>query len=270
MKHLLLIAASGLALTLAGCSGAAKPKALTKLDCPATEGELTRVSAAPDGKTCAYTNANGEEVTLQIMPVKGDASQTLAALEKSLQIPPDAHAPAPTGAQAEADRAAAAAEAQREVDEAMADSHAAEAEARGDSKTVAVKGLGRVEADADGERARVDLPGIHIDADDQDAKIQIGSIKIDTDEDQATVRWIRDVRLKGEQLSRSKNGLRATFLYTGDGLPDGYRYVGYDAGGPKSGPLAVAVIRAKSKPNGADRQAVSDDVQKLVRRNGGV
>jgi hypothetical protein len=78
----------------------------------------------------------------------------------------------------------------------------------------------------------------------------------------------RDVRLRGEALSRDRRGLRATFIYTGKDLPDGYRFVGYEAGGPKAGPITVAVV--KSKIDGEDNGDIYPDVKKLVRRNGGV
>ena len=81
MKTTLLIAAS--ALTLAGCQGASN--SVAKLDCPATEGDLTRVSISDDGKTCAYQSADGAEVSLELVPVVGDAQSTLSALYSKLK-----------------------------------------------------------------------------------------------------------------------------------------------------------------------------------------
>jgi hypothetical protein len=114
----------------------------------------------------------------------------------------------------------------------------------------------------------VRLPGIHIDAGDEDAQVKIGGLTINAQDDEATVRMSRDVRLKGEALSRQKRGVRATFIYTGKNLPDGYRLVGYEAAGPKTGPLTVAVV--KSKSDGEDGGEVYGDVKRLVRRNAGV
>ena len=74
--------------------------------------------------------------------------------------------------------------------------------------------------------------------------------------------------LNGEALSREKRGLRATCIYTGKDLPAGYRYVGYEAGGPKCGPLTIAKIRSKIDTESGDR--INHDVRELVRRNGGV
>ena len=78
----------------------------------------------------------------------------------------------------------------------------------------------------------------------------------------------RDVRLRGEALNPEKRGMRATFIYTGDDLGDGYRYVGYEAGGPKRGPITVAVVKSKTEDH--DDNDLYGAVKKLVRRNGGV
>ena len=78
----------------------------------------------------------------------------------------------------------------------------------------------------------------------------------------------RDVRLRGEALNPNRRGVRATFIYTGVDLPAGYRFVGYEAGGPKRGPITVAIVKSKSEgPDGGD---LYPDVKKLVRKNGGV
>jgi len=65
-------------------------------------------------------------------------------------------------------------------------------------------------------------------------------------------------------------GMTAGDLPTTTGNPDqgaeGYRFVGYEAGGPKAGPLTVAVVRSRK----ADADRISGDVVRLVRLNGGV
>ena len=38
------------------------PKRLTRLDCPETQGALTRIGASADGRSCAYVAQNGGEV----------------------------------------------------------------------------------------------------------------------------------------------------------------------------------------------------------------
>lgn len=115
----------------------------------------------------------------------------------------------------------------------------------------------------------VDLPGLHVRANDGDdqAEVKIGPVTIKADDGGALVRSSRDVRLKGQSLSPTKNGYRASFLLAGDKLKDGYRVAGYEAAGPRTGPLAVAVYTARTEH--ADLSAKKSIVQ-LVRRNGGV
>lgn len=251
MKTTLLIAAS--ALTLAGCQGASPPVA--KLDCPTTEGDLTRVSITDDGKACAYQSADGAEVSLELIPVVGDAQSTLAKIEAALRSTPGA--PSADTAERQADTAnlnAIAAEATRVQAEAAADA-GLDADRRQDS-------------DRKADNASVDLPGIHVSGDSETAKVRIGPLSVDADGDDTTVNIYREVRMRGEALSREKRGLRATFIYTGQDLPAGYGYIGYEAGGPKTGPLTVARVRSKAGTKSGDN--INQDVRELVRRNGGV
>jgi len=80
------------------------------------------------------------------------------------------------------------------------------------------------------------------------------------------VRMSRDVRLRGEAFSPRRNGFRATYILAREDLKDGWKSVGYEAAGPKNGPITVAVFKAHE---GRHRD-VSEDVKRLVRRNGGV
>jgi hypothetical protein len=279
MKLLALAAASSLAL-MAGACAQTKPAARVALDCPATQGDLTRTGVAADRKSCTYRTGDGGEVSLQLIPVTGSPGATLKALETSLvgdavrahdaaaikDAATDASAAA-ADAEATADDARrVAAEAERDAAQAAA---TAEAHANGPSLTIRKddKVIGTV-SDGNGETAHVRLPGIRIDAGDEDAQVKIGGLSINAQNDEATVRISRDVRLKGEALSRQKRGVRATFIYTGKNLPDGYRLVGYEAAGPKTGPLTVAVV--KSKSDSEDGGEVYGDVKRLVRRNAGV
>ena len=76
------------------------------------------------------------------------------------------------------------------------------------------------------------------------------------------------MRLRGEALNPQRRGVRATFIYTGHDLPEGFRFVGYEAGGPKTGPITVAVV--KSKLDDDVGSEIYPDVKRLVRKNGGV
>ena len=259
MKTLLLLAASALALT--ACQRPATLKA--RLECPPTEGSLTRVSAAADGQSCVYRESDGAQITLTRMPVKGDAVATLAALEAELTtlggspVASSADTTAAPGVAAEAARVVAEARADAGIDAAVEE---------------AVEGRPRIQAKVDTEtgeeHTQVDFPGLHIKAEGDKANVQVGPIhiKADGDSSTATIKIYRDVRMRGEALSREKRGLRATFIYAGDDLTGGYKYLGYEASGPKKGPIVVAVVKSTADSRHDD---MYDDVQTLVRRNGG-
>jgi hypothetical protein len=254
MKTALLIAVS--ALSVAACSQSDKARTIARLDCPTTEGDLTRVSVSGDGKACIYRSAEGAEVSLELTALTGDVQATLDRVEAQL-----------VGERAAAVGAAETTAPALASQDTAADAARARAEAAADAKAGAHSGgIGTI--DADSETTRVDLPGIHITAKDEDANVQIGPLHVDASDDKATVKIFRNVRMKGEALSREKRGVRASFIYTGKDLPSGYRYIGYQAGGPKTGPLTIAKVRIKSGAESGDD--IRHDVEELVRRNAGV
>ncbi|WP_309645534.1 hypothetical protein [Phenylobacterium sp.] len=268
MKTTLLIAASALALSACGSGGA---RAVAKLTCPSTEGDLTRVSASADGKSCAYRSSDGAEVTLELVAVQGDVQATLDGIEAALRSKPGPLSLEAKQTQAQVGAAIADAEAAKaRLGSVAAEVARVQAEAAADagvSVRAGAIGVGTVDA-ADGEVTRVDLPGIHINTRGEQANVRIGALRVDANDEDTTVKIFRDVRLRGEALAREKRGVRATFIYTGKDLPSGYRYVGYEAGGPKAGPLTVAKVKSKVDTESGDN--IYHDVQDLVRRNGGV
>ncbi|CAN7391982.1 hypothetical protein LJR164_002439 [Phenylobacterium sp. LjRoot164] len=261
MKAALLLVAS--ALTLAACNRE-PPRAVAKLDCPSTEGELTRISIAADGKSCAYRSSDGAEVSLELTQIADTPQQTLARIEAELRSTPGPMTPEAEAAQAEAGAKIATAAAMKANVGAMA----AEV-ARVHAEAAADAGLSVSSSKLDDAGSnRIDLPGVHVSESGDSANVRIGPLRVDADGEDTTVNIYRDVRMRGEALSREKRGLRATFIYTGKDLPAGYRYVGFEAGGPKSGPLTVAKVRSKLDTESGDK--IYHDVQELVRRNGGV
>jgi len=273
-KPLLLLAAASL-LPLAACSsGAQAPRAA--LDCPATQGELTRTDAAADGKSCTYASNGGAEITLRLVPVTGSAYATLDQLEAALVAEDESAAKTKAleaGATADARPGpVSAGDTRRAAEEAAQDAAGVEVSANGGSDgggvDVRVKG-GKVVVAEGGSTTRVNLPGIQIEADENEdsASIRIGPLHVNASGDEARIRIRRDVRLKGEALSREKRGVRATFILGDRGGEQG-RFLGYEAGGPKTGPLAVAVVRGAGKLDHSDE--VYDDMKRLVRKNGGV
>lgn len=217
-------------LTLAGCGGANKAARRTALDCPPTQGALKLASVSPDAHTCAYADTDGDEVSLRLLPVVGSPQATLQPIERELQalVPP---------ARPEAGATATAA--------ATADD----------------------DGDGDGDRADITLPGVRIQAAGDKAHVRVGSLHVDAGGAGAVIREARDTRLQGEQLSTQRRGYRATYIVARSDLPDGLTSVGYEAGGPKAGPLTVAVLKMKSSRGG---ERIHRDVRRLVRRNGGI
>jgi hypothetical protein len=301
MKALALCAVSALALSTAACAQRdSHSAAMTgRLDCPEQAGDLKRTSISPDGKSCEYQIADGAHVSLKLVALDAKGPDTLLTrLETDLR----AEAATDEGVQtAETDAAKAveearqdAAEAQKAEAEARADSEKAwsasdsardaseisEVERTVDSKlkerglsegdqsaSVVLPGV-RIDADGKDDSAHISMPGVRIDAEGDGAAIRLGRMHIDTDNDKAVVKAVSDVRLRGEGLARTKRGIQAMFVYAGDNLGGGYKYVGYEVAGPKTGPLTVAII--KSKKSGGFHGDVYGDVKRLVRRNGGV
>jgi hypothetical protein len=267
MRLLAFAAVSVLALGASACAPRVDYAHRTRLDCPDRQGELRRTGAAADGKSCTYAANDGTEVNLQLTPVNGDANTTLSALETSLVGPATpaaadaSNAAKPPNPPANPATPASGGDAARAAREASADAGAA-----GDKDHVWNSG-DRHDGDGDDDHAHVSLPGLHIDADGDNAKIDVAGVHIDANDENATVHVVHDVRLRGQGFSRERNGLRATFIAKRDNLPDGYRFVGYQASGPKAGPLTIAVVKSRDDIGNGDR--LYRDIERLVRRNGG-
>lgn len=209
------------AVVLSGC-GANHASQRTALDCPQSQGTLKRTSVSGDGRTCIYADADGDEVSLRLIPVAGTPQATLASIERELQalLPP-----------------------------------AAPAAAKADDKA----------GEKDEDRADITLPGVRIQAAGANANVQVGTLHVDATDSGAVFREARDTRLVGEQLSMRRRGYRASYIVARNDLPGGLSAVGYEAGGPRTGPLTVAVLKMKSQD-----QVIHRDIRRLVRRNAGI
>lgn len=239
MNRLMLLAAGVAALSLGAChreihhGGWHEPlKTITRLDCPDSQGQLKRVSAAPDGLTCAYQGDN-TDVTLRLISLtNGDAQAVLTPIETELKalMPPPAP-PAPPAAPG--------------------------APAAGDN-----------------DKVSIDFPGLHVRADNGNAEVKVGGVHVDADDNgSAQVRVGGDTAVSANdggaeihQGRSSDEGTRATFILASDKMPSGYHVVGYEARGPKAGPLIVAVVKSKADHN---EHGVFDDMKALVRHNVG-
>jgi hypothetical protein len=281
MKPLFMLSACGLALvSLSACGPTTPATARVALDCPSDQGDLKLSTVAADKKTCTYASRNGDQVSLRLIPVSSTYEAALLPIETELQGEQEAATPAtdakaagtPVDTKAAKASATDAAKAAKEAEnDAFSDLRKARKDGDGDhdngSDHVSIAG-GTIVADsgAHGDHANINLPGIHISADDDKANVSVGGVHVDAGEDGATVRMSRDVRLRGEAMSRDRRGFRSTYILAKDNLKDGWKAVGYEAAGPKSGPITVAVFKAHH----GDHHDVSEDVKRLVRKNAGV
>jgi hypothetical protein len=231
--HLALLATA--AVSAAGCTRPADPTRRTALDCPQVQGALTRTGVSADGRTCTYSSSRGDQIALRLLPVTSTPEAALRPVEAELQtlVPaaPTVQKVAKSGKSAE-----------DEDDDADEES-----------------------TDDTGDHAQVDLPGIHVDAQGDKANVNIGSLHINAGGAGAVVHETHNVRLRGEALALQRRGYRAVYIVARSDLPGGLASVGYEAGGPRKGPLAVAVVRMKTE--GDD---IYKDVRRLLRRNAGI
>src|SRR5690606_8173458 len=152
-------------------------KVVDALQCPQTQGVLTRKGSARADGSCVYGGPRGSEVILQLVQLDGRSStEALKSFENRLTSDlPEAVA------EVEAENARIAADAAR----AEADAARAEAEAStGDSAQVRMPGL---RVDAQGDKATVRLPGMKIEADGDRANIRIGGLTIRADDKSSRV-----------------------------------------------------------------------------------
>jgi hypothetical protein len=275
MRTALLISASISLLALAACSPRIEVngsehrdrvsrtplKTISKLDCPEKQGELRKVSAAADGQSCVYAGAEAEVVLRLLAMPGGDAEAALAPIEADLKTLMPAR-----------------------------------------KTMVATQGV-----KAEGDTARIRLPGVSIDAHGDKADIKIGGLTINANDDTAEVRVSKNLVVRDGDASRSVqvsetesrkstvvrassdeagdvdikadrdgaeirhrrggDGVRATLILASDKATSGYRVVGYEARGPKGGPMAVAIVKAKDR-DGGDHD-IFKDMKALVRHNVG-
>lgn len=227
-------------------------RVIDRLDCPEKQGYLKRINVAPDGQSCAYAT---DKATVELRLVKltsGDAESALTPIEAELKsvMPPPPPPPKPPNAKS--------------------------------------KG-----------HTSIHLPGVNIDSNEHGADIRIGHLTINSDGGAAEVKINKNVNLSdddrksavagaasddehgdgdvsinasngGAEIKARKAGdnlVRSTFILANDKAPKGYRLAGYEARGPKGGPLAVAVVKAKTRDTGD--HDIFKDMKALLRHNVG-
>ena len=236
MNRIALLAAGCAVLALAACDhpDAARQRAeralqvVSKLDCPETQGQLTRVSATAD--SCVYS-ADGAEVVLKLVKLNGaEPAKALAPIEAELKaLMPQADKPAEPAA-----------------------------------------------ITADGEDVSIKLPGINIEAKgDGTAKVDVAGAQINADDEGAEVRVERNVRVDGKTVEsashrrrRGSDEVMARFILASDTTTGEWSVVGYEARGPKGGPLVVGTLKAKDGQDGENHD-LFEDISDLIRHNVG-
>lgn len=241
------------ALSLAACDGrrvnahgsiddgqpAGMLRAVTTLECPDHQGELTRVRTAPDGLSCDYAGPKGAEVTLKLVKA-GDAGTRgiLVDLERELNAMMPSIAAKLARANADADRADAAAAANdaaaealdRAADKAEADAEraqalaekaraladrdsagAAAAQARADAVAARLAARdragdtpGRSGRNGDGENVHVALPGLRVNTQGDKADVRLPGISVKADGDNADVR-VGPITIKADDSTGNVN-----------------------------------------------------------------
>ena len=258
--------------TTASSDGADKGvlRVVDTLQCPDTQGVLTRKGLAPNGAvSCVYGGPKGAEVVLHLVKLDGrTAAEALQDFERQMtaSLP---EAGARFGAEAaRADRQAAAAD----QDAADADAQAAANDAQDSAQDEASVRAPGVDIRAKGDDASVRLPGLRIETRGDNASVRIGGINIQSRDGSGTRTETSNVSVDTSGHSTRVRTIapgaatRMTFFIADDQpSASGWRRVGFEARGPEGGPIVVATIRSKDRRN----DDVFDAAKALVTLNVG-
>jgi hypothetical protein len=161
-RMLMVAGAAASALWMTSCTpphrhqhDGARLKTIDTLDCPDSQGDLTRKSQSADGKTCTYADGSGSLVTLQLVAVNGgDPKNVLTPIEEDLK----AELPPKTGEKSDNDGS----NGRVDIDLPGIHIHASGKDGDKDDAKIDIGGGAK-----NGE------PGVSIDAHDKDARISI-------------------------------------------------------------------------------------------------
>lgn len=297
----LLLAAVGVASTLAGCHrhdyGDRAVAVTTRLDCPSEQGELHRTDAASDGRSCRYAGRDGQEVTLAYLALDGRSPQeALQATEAALRADVPAAAAAEPGSlrSAAGDEVDKPGHADRDDDDKDDDDRDTGGSAR-DAPSVPgaptpprppappqVDGAWSASShrddpgrDESGDRVHINLPFLHVDADGSGrAHVRTFGVDVQADGDGAAVHTpgggAIDAHHGGAEMRFGSVGRRRAdlvyILASDHAGPQGFRSGAYVARGPSDGPLVLAVSRSR-EGSGRSREGDLHDVKRLVNAN---
>ena len=191
------------------------------LACPDKVGALTRTYQAADGQSCDYRGRDHEQAHIQRLDLAGQPVRTaLAPIEAALRpLIPARAGPSPTAV--------------------------ASSDDDGDDSSNS----------ADGDHAKVDLPGIHVRANGDKAEVKVFGITVNANGENADVNLgggerstvvqagANGAEVRFEDISNGNARLMLALLADKAG-PSGLHAVGYLARGPATGPLAVATFKS--------------------------
>lgn len=229
-------------------------RVIDRLDCPERQGALRRISVAEDGQSCAYESATAS-VDLRLVRLNGgDAEAALSPIEAELKgvMPPPPPTPKPPH------------------------------QMKGDKNHASSIHLPGLSIDTNGEAADIRIGHLTINSDGGAAEVKVNkNVSVKSDDGKGTVNITADedhgdgdvaIRASdgGAEIRARKGGrddVRSTLIIANDKAPKGFRLAGYEARGPKGGPLAVAVVKAKTRDT--DDHDLFKDMKALVRHNVG-
>jgi hypothetical protein len=209
-------------------------RAVSALDCPATQGALSRTSQAPDGRSCDYQSPDGEIVHLRLISLDGRSAQEAMAPTKS-----ELHALVPIY-----NKPVPAVDRNEPGDRADIDLPFFHIHARGDHTEVRMFGI---KVHSEGDNADVNVGHGH-----KHTVVHAGA---------------GGAEVLAEDIGRS-NAAMVYVLAADKRAASGFWTVGYVAKGPAKGPLVVGEFRSVQKHNGhnvGDRD--HNDIGRLIDRN---
>lgn len=208
-------------------------RAVAALDCPASEGALTRTAQAPDGRSCDYAGPGGETVRLKLVALDGrSAAEALAPTKAELRalVPVVSRAVPPVERDEPGEHA--------NIDLPFFHVHTV-----GDHADVKIFG---VKVQSDGPNAEV-----HSNLGMKHTVVHAGPGG-------------------AEVLAEDTAGPNASLVYvlaSERRQQSGYRAVGYVAKGPARGPLVVGEFRAVEGRHDERHRRGGDDLGRLIDRN---
>lgn len=204
-------------------------RAVDSLNCPETQGNLTRTAIAADGLSCTYAGPRGSEVTLRLIRLDDalNADAALTALKTEVEAAlPDAAA--------------------RLSEEATAP----EPQPATDSEAPATEP----------EEVVIRLPGVSIRASDDSGGRESADIAIGTGRERVNVTSrdeavLVETRLTGDQT-------RLSYILIDERAAEGaLRLSGFEARGPEGGPIVAAIVLSKDRRESGVFDAAKDLVQ---------